>query len=234
MPKRIVTITNTFSSPSISYVPKPAKFMLPKWYKDTDEYIGGKKKVNQDGSLVQTIKKCVPVFDALSLGYIIPTVTDIVVSQTEDGIVYRWQLNGNWVSMHGKWQLDKFPKQMNGNDFPKFDNPWSIKTPKGYSCLFIPPLNNPNPWFEILSGFVDTDTYTTPVNFPFYLLDTSFEGIIPAGTPMAQIVPMKRESWKHKIGDKKNVKEAHETLDYLKTSYFDSYRKKFWQRKDYS
>jgi hypothetical protein len=40
----------------------------------------------------------------------------------------------------------------------KFHNPWTIRTP-GWSCLFVPPLNRPNGVFEVLSGFVDTDTY---------------------------------------------------------------------------
>ena len=47
--------------------------------------------------------------------------------------------------------------------------------------------------FTIMDGIVDTDSYNALVNFPFFLNDWSYEGLIPAGTPMAQVIPFKRE-----------------------------------------
>ena len=51
----------------------------------------------------------------------------------------------------------------------KFINKWLIKTPPGYSCLFVKPLNHFETRFEIISGVVDTDTYINTINFPFLL-----------------------------------------------------------------
>ena len=47
--------------------------------------------------------------------------------------------------------------------------------------------------FEVLSGFVDTDTYVAPVNFPF--VATAGDGIhtLPKGTPLIQVIPFPRE-----------------------------------------
>ncbi len=51
--------------------PKPASQFIPKWYKNLESYIGGNKKPDGDGKAQVTIKKCIPVFDAITAGYII-------------------------------------------------------------------------------------------------------------------------------------------------------------------
>jgi hypothetical protein len=87
--------------------------------------------------------------------------------------------------------------------------------------------------FTILEGVVDTDQYKAPVNFPFVLNDVKWEGIIPAGTPMAQVIPFKRESWEHKIGSDKERQEQEKINRKLKTLFFNSYKRQFWSRKEY-
>jgi hypothetical protein len=87
--------------------------------------------------------------------------------------------------------------------------------------------------FTILDGIVDTDTYKSSVNFPFVLNDTKWEGIIPAGTPMAQVIPFKRESWEHKIGSNEERIEQDRIDRKLKTLFFNSYKRQFWSRKEY-
>ena len=87
--------------------------------------------------------------------------------------------------------------------------------------------------FTILDGIVDTDQYKAPVNFPFVLNDVKWEGIIPAGTPMAQVIPFKRESWEHKIGSDKERQEQEKITRKLKTLFFNSYKRQFWSRKEY-
>ena len=56
----------------------------------------------------------------------------------------------------------------------------------------MPPLNRPNPLFEILSGVVDTDTYRSQIHLPFFM--TAQDGLyeIEKGTPIAQIVAFRR------------------------------------------
>lgn len=75
----------------------------------------------------------------------------------------------------------------------KFHNYWSIRTPPGWSCLFLPPLNRPNPVFECLAGVVDTDDYPALIHFPFFA--TAPDGVypIPAGTPLVQVIPFRRD-----------------------------------------
>jgi hypothetical protein len=87
--------------------------------------------------------------------------------------------------------------------------------------------------FTIIEGIVDTDQYKAPVNFPFVLNDIKWEGIIPAGTQMAQVIPFKRESWKHKIGSNEERIEQNLVAAKLKTLFFNSYKRQFWSRKEY-
>ncbi len=211
-----------------AYKPIPASKALPDWYKKTSNRIGEK---NPDA--YPTIKKCIPVFDALTTGYILVTPFDVWVKQVDGEPAYQPSFNAqDMVQFHPVMQASKHPIA-NGLPFPKWMNPWAIKTPKGYSTLFVPPMHNPNPWFEIAEGIVDTDEYFAAVNFPFVLKNPTYEGLIPAGTPMAQIIPFKRESWKMKIGNEEDKVKQSEIVTYVGSQFFDRYKRLFWNRKEY-
>lgn len=237
----IITFTDTSLSVPTEYYPKPASSSVPSWYKELESYISGEKKPSGDGNTSATIKRCMPVFDAITGGYILYTYADVFVSQKPDPMNpektipwYEWPSFGP-IQFHPVSQAPTHPNRnglVDGGSYPKWINPWSIKTPKGYSVLFTQPMHRHSS-FTILDGIVDTDTYTAPVNFPFVLNDWSFEGIIPAGTPVAQVIPFKRESWKLTIGGEKELKEQNKVTTHLRTSFFDSYKNKFRQNKEY-
>lgn len=213
------------------YSPVPATKALPDWYKKTEEYIGGEKKIFQ-GKSPQTIKKCMPVFDAMTAGYILFTPVDLYIELNEKKeSIFSWP-SQNPIDFHPIEQAKHHPAH-NGQMYPKWLNPYAIKTPKGYSCFFVPPFHNPNPFFTILPGFVDTDTYSAPVNFPFVLNNPLFEGLIPAGTPMAQVIPMKRDKWQMSLERESLRQEAYEVGDKLRSTWFNGYKLKFWHRKEY-
>ena len=111
-------------------------------------------------------------------------------------------------------------------------NPYAIATPPGYSVLFTQPMHRESV-FTILDGIVDTDNYNVPVNFPFVLNDVKWEGIIPAGTPMAQLIPFKRESWEHNLGSDKDLIELNKTFRKLKSLFYNSHKRQFWISKQY-
>jgi hypothetical protein len=212
------------------YPPLPTIKNIPKWYIDTPEYITG-KRLTIDNHTPHTIKKCMPVFDAMTAGYIIFTQVDIEVSIVDGQSMFSWP-SQNPIGFHPIEQAPLHPLQ-NGNQFPKFINSYMIKTSTGYSTLFTNLMNNQDPVFTIIPGIVDTDRYTNSVNFPFVLNDTNFEGLIPAGTPICQVIPFKRESWKMKIGSKKDFKEGMSIQEKLQTFLYNSYKRQFWTRKEY-
>lgn len=233
MSKNII-FTNTKSEHvSDEYFPQPASKYLPEWYKKTQTYVGNKKDITLNLQTNGTVKKCMPVFDALTSGYIIPTYCDLIVRRDEAGNIHYIPSSGIQIEFHGTEQAPYHP-HMNNHSYPKWINPWSIQTPKGYSCFFIPPVHGGNEYFSILEGFVDTDKYFSPVNFPFVLKDIKFEGLIPAGTPMAQVIPVKRDSWESLIGNEKDVKKSLNTNSFLSSRFFDRYKNIFWSRKNYS
>ena len=220
------------------YMPKPAQKVLPEWYRKQERYQGGKRVPPQgEGEATKaTIKACMPVFDAMSSGYIIFTQAYLYVWHEEkDGKYnkyFRWGANQP-IGFHDSEQFDKNEQWAKFHSAFKFNNAFIIKTPKGYSCLITAPFNHPNP-FKIIDGVVDTDNYFETINFPAVFIDETFEGHIPAGTPIAQIIPFKREKWVMQKGDANNyLKQISATRLYLLTVFFDRYKNKFWTPKEY-
>jgi len=258
---QIITFTNIFGIEEL-YPPEPASKNIPQWYKDIESYMGGEKVPNGKGMTTGTIKRCMPVFDAINSGYIIKTPVDVYISQinAEYADSEHFDKTGETIPLsEEKAKEYKFPKTVphyewanfgilqfhpveqalnhpsrNGHQgsYPKWINPWAIQTPPGYSVAFVQPWHRESV-FTIMPGVVDTDTYTSPVNFPFVLNDTKWQGLIPAGTPIAQVIPFKREEWQMDIGKEENLIDQAKTTNKLKTRFFDSYKNQFRQPKEY-
>jgi len=211
------------------FCPKPASRFLPDWYKDLAPYHGN-KIINGENPTF-TGKKCSPLFDAISSGYIITTHCDINV-ECNDGLFYfNWKVEDRVVDSHPNLQVGNHPNKQKNAGMYKFNNTWIIKTPPGYSCIIIPPMHRDNPLI-ILPGIVDTDLYTDIINFPFYVKD-GFSGVIPAGTPIAQIIPFKREPWKQERGGRELLIEKGEVFKLIKSKFVNAYKDFYWSRKSY-
>lgn len=210
--------------------PVPAAKVLPDWYKNTPSFVDGKREV-VNGSSPHTVKKCMPVFDAITAGYIMRTPCDVQVAQRDGLPWYEWP-STEGIQFHPIVQAALHPGA-NGVPFPKWMNPYSIRTPRGYSCLFIPPMHNPNGMFTVMPGLVDTDQYFSPVNFPFTLDDPSWEGLIPAGTPMVQVIPFKRDTWGMKFGGERDRADAEKNVGKLRSVWFNAYKRFYWSKKEW-
>lgn len=227
-----IVFTNTSNYLIENIEPVPAKKVIPEWYKNTLSHRNKENKKMPDGNGVteQTIKRCMPVFDALTAGYIISTYVDVYVSFVEGKHWFEWAAF-DAVTFHTNDQAPNYP-QSRDEPFPKWQNLWSIKTSPGTSCLFIPPVHRESP-FAILEAVVDTDSYDHNINFPFIMKDSNFEGLIPAGTPMVQVIPFQRNQWKMKIGGELEKERATKTALSLKQHFFDGYRNNHRKTKDY-
>lgn len=228
-----IIFTNTFGVDLEK--PKPASKFLPEWYKNTKSYINDEKKPVGNGNTAATIKRCMPVLDAITGGYIITLPADVYVSlkQNEHGEkdqFFEWPSLG-LISFHSIVQAPEHPL-LKPYAYPKFNNPWAIKTPKGYSTLFVQPFHRES-IFTIFPGIVDTDIYTAPVNFPFVINDPTFEGYIKQGTPIAQVIPIKRDKWTMEIGNIEDFTQQNSITQKLNTRFFDRYKNMFWDKKEY-
>ncbi len=218
----------------------PSSVNIPKWYANVPLESDGQKRMFKDGNSNSSIKRCVPFIEAITAGYVIPLPYDVFVTRdvledengNKEDLPY-YSSNGPGVGFHNSNQAKNYPLNKSNKPIAKINNPWSIKTPPGYSCLFVAPLNNKEIPIEVMSGIVDTDRYFNQVNFPFTLVDEKFEGIIKAGTPIVQVIPFKRESWKMKIGNTNDTNEARKVAAKLKMMVLDSYRSQFWEKKEF-
>jgi hypothetical protein len=218
--------------------PIPASKKIPEWYKSISRYFGDKKKPPIDSSgTLGTIKTCMPVLDVITSGYLILSSADVFIEKTENGKFYSWA-NYDLITFHSQKQVTGYPqleKRMGLEDIPKFKNHWIVETPKGYSSLFITPSHHDLP-FTILPAIVDTDKYFNPVNFPF-LPNPDFEGLIPKGTPIAQVLPFRRDDWEISVQDiehsKTDQRKFLTSLKMLNTQFFDKYKRSFWKAKNY-
>lgn len=222
-----------------SLAPQPAFKNVPEWYKKTNAYFHNEKTprlINNKISASSTIKKCMPVFDMMSSGYILFTPTDVWVTQekTETGTnpIYTWP---SWevLNFHAIEQAPDLPYNSGHTiNYPKWINDWSIKTSPGCSVMVLSPTYRDS-IFTILPAVVDTDKYFNNINFPFVLNDINFEGLIPAGTPMAQIIPFKRESFEMEIGNDQQFKDALDHRKNILGVFYNGYKARFRQDKTY-
>jgi len=215
--------------------PKPALTALPEWYKNKKPFAGSDKKQKSfaDGTANVTVKWCNPFGDALAAGYFIFLENDVQVTLENGEQNLVWKNGGHdFISKHS---LDQIAEELipdNYSEQPwKFTNFWGIETPAGYSTLFTHPLNRTELPFITLTGVVETDGYKQPVNFPF-ILRKDFEGIIESGTPIAQVIPFKRESWESEIL-KYDPKKSAEIEAPFKRKIFRPYKLLYWKRKEY-
>jgi hypothetical protein len=213
--------------------PKPAKNFLPSWYKNLLPHMVQNKNPRFPSMSIEknlTAKKCMPLLDSMTYGYVATLPCDIFfVDPAEYGHRILWDVSYSPVQNHHIDQVGdmSFPPGYEGGIF-KWMFPFIIKTPPGYSCMFVHPSHHYNMPFFSINGIVDTDFHTLPVNIPFFL-KKDFIGKIEKNTPIFQIIPFKRESW---LSSKtKNKKENLYIFDDFNSIMEGSYKKRFWNKK---
>lgn len=178
-------------------VPPPERAIrfAPDWFKRLEREMG---MPDAHGLPGLTVKACLPVTDAFALGYVIPLPFDVLLQVPED----RVRIGMGWAEGCPFAPIEQHhPGQIGAPNPPfeqvmplKFINPWRVKVPDGYSVLFTQPMNRPDLPFTCFSGFVDCDRFATTVNMPFVWTGPTGEHLLRAGTPIAQIIPIRRDT----------------------------------------
>ena len=206
--------------------PKAASRFIPKEYKNLERHI--KKNLH-----APTVKTCIPFLDSMTAGYIIPFDQDYLVDPVEnDFSVTPANREPDDFGFHNVVQLPKEWHKTTGANAGKFMNKWLIKTPPGYSCLFIHPMNRLEERWKMIEGVVDTDSYVNVINFPFILKKWDEQFLIKKGESLIQVIPFKRESWKMWSGFYYE-KEHNKTINILNSKWFDRYKNMFWNKKSF-
>lgn len=181
-------------------IPEPVRAgrAIPAWFRALPREMG---IPFDDGLPGLTVRACLPVTDAMSLGWIIPTPVDMeVAADPQTGrLQFHWPSDAalDPLGQHHPGQIGADgPGPFAGQAVLKFYNPWRVVLPAGWSALFVHPLNHLDLPFRAFGGSVDCDALDVPVNVPF--LWRGGPAQIPAGTPMVQVIPYPRAALRAK------------------------------------
>jgi hypothetical protein len=223
--------------------PIPAKNEIPEWYKNGEVYYQNKEKhecnsprCKHNGDKSPGLKTCMPMFDILTSGYFLVTPFDIYVGKNEDGsLKITWNGPESWSGFVGEREKES------GATIPRpaghlpnhlvWSSKWGWKTPKGYSLIITHPFNRYDLPFTTMSGFEDTDKVFVNGNIPFFIKE-GFSGLIPAGTPIIQMIPVKRDRWKGIIDNAKLDLMKRQISKISREKKY--YKKVLWVRKEYN
>lgn len=174
--------------------PKSAKNFLPTWWKEQELNLKDQNKKDFIPPQL-SFKGCMPFLDSLTTGYMLSTYQDIYVSKRDGIHFFNWNIGPDPITVRDA-----------GDDSTTLPTPvgcskvhyaWKINfgilLPKGYSMLITHPLNRNDLPFISSSGIVD-EGVSWAGQFSFWI-KKDFTGLIPQGTPIAQIIPFKRENW---------------------------------------
>lgn len=219
--------------------PEPSVNFLPEWYRRLSRF-GKSNSITKlhpindrgtDGSAAST-KLCMPFFDTLSSGYMFALDYDLHVELDEQGFpTLSW--DGDAMIVDKRNMIDvAVPHEHHPLHFG-WKVGWYCKTPPGYSILITHPLNRHDLPFTTLSGIIDNDKWHAPV-FTAFFLKRNFIGTIPKGTPIFQMIPIKREDWDLNIDYSRDAVQENKVIEERRRiSIFQYYKKYVWERKRY-
>lgn len=179
--------------------PYPANKLIPSWWKNMPYAIEENEiKYRTDSNLV---KQC-PMFpDLFSSGYILPMWADTTLYFNSDSGEWRWRCGNQQspfkINMFGYQQFMQFvPYTYEGSKIKavwQFENPWRIKTSKGYSVFQLPLFYHFNDDYSVLPGTYDGyNVYTNKLEVATFT--DKKEIFIKRGTPLVQYVPYKKSN----------------------------------------
>lgn len=203
---------------------------IPKWYKEIPRFYSNDPSQHIHS---HTIKQCVPFLDAMVAGYHILLPVDIYVAHNStDNIDIQWR--SVFVPVIERKNEDAkhivVPTGYNKSHHLVWKLPVAIDIPEGYSALIVNPINRTDLPFYTLAGIID-GPYTLAVggNLPFFIQE-GFTGEIKQGTPIAQIIPFKREHWNIEKDDNVVVKGQKNKIN-TRSVISGWYKNNHWKKK---
>jgi hypothetical protein len=227
------------NSPS---APSPTIKTIPEWYRKADRFAINPHTNEpwvdpRDGGKVPTWKACPAIFDIMGTGYVYKTPCDIEVSDVNGKIKVKVLNQQMQDFVAERPAMPQFvPPQGYHEDHFAWWSDWAVKVPEGYSVLYTQPFNRFELPFLTTSGIIDNDKVNLPGTMPFFIVK-GYTGVIPAGTPYAQMLPFKRENWSSEldttISYKKMLDNNNKNSDKYRVPNGGVYQKEVWTRRTY-
>jgi hypothetical protein len=215
--------------------PQSSKKYIPEWFKDMPITVPTIDGFGSD----YTAKKCIPFLDSLTSGYTQELPCDVYfdcnTDEDDPEIIYRWggeirPLSTRRENTRSSNSMPHFPGYYK-TEF-HWNTLWEPKTPTGYSTLYFHPANRFDLPFITHSGIIDTDKWPITGPIPF-VLKKGFSGLIPAGTPIYQMIFIKREVWNSEASEY-NENYVKNTSYSVRKFVADGYKKQIWSKKEYN
>ncbi len=223
--------------------PVPIGKTIPEWYRQADRYARDPQtdqyyEMPQIGGKIPTWKACPAVYDILGSGYTYRTPCDLEFAEDNQGNIHGRVLD----PQHQQFLVDReplyqfvVPQGYHAKHFAWWAD-WCVELPEGYSAIYMHPINRFELPFITTSGIIDNDKDKLPGTIPFFFLK-GVTGILPAGTPIAQIIPFKREHWIAEYDTSLSLEE----MEAKNQANSDKYRKpdggvylrEVWERRKY-
>lgn len=239
MGKKITFKATDKTGYDIQNKPLPASSLIPQWWKNETPYqideknpTGGKFRMLNGIAPNVTFKKCTPMLDGLTSGYIITLWADIFIEWNNAIPNISWRTENPIFSAHGP-SSERVPAPPGYSNYVfKYHNTWIPITPKGYSVLVTSPFGYQDSPLRCIPAVIDSDTSRLDLSPPMWL-SNNFEGIVEKGTPLLQIIPFKRDDWEsdteYFVDD-----EWHKSMEKnFRGTLVNHYIKNVWSRKTY-
>lgn len=223
--------------------PGPIIKTLPDWYRNADRFdmdpeTGKPLEAPDGGGKYPTFKACPAVFDVMGSGYAYKTPCDIEFYEDASGNIQAKVLDEQHKSfIQERFPMHQFahPRGYHEKHFAWWAD-WAVELPEGYSALYAQPLNRFELPFLTTSGIVDNDKVHLPGTMPFFVLK-GVTGVLPAGTPYAQIIPFRREHWESEvdasISQPEMLAKNQANIDKYRKPDGGIYQKEVWERRKY-
>ena len=174
-----------------------AKKLIPNWFKDLPKTV---KHYNNH----PTIKTCPGILKYLTTGFIVRTWVDTIIETTDEKIKFVYPRDKPHIGYLS--EMEWVISDKNLNKFEGYKNPyilgwytkWMCQAPNGYDILCLPAQYHFNLNFTPIMGLLDTRlNEQLNVQVAWHPQETST--FIPAGTPIAQFIFLKRDTLEYEV-----------------------------------
>ena len=188
---------------------------LPNWFVKTPSWSEEEEGMRTDQ--FQTVKQCPAISEFMNMGFTIPLWCDLRVKINDDGFA-EWAAprTSFHFSHHSEDQLTKYlPQYAKPTLVLKTHCPWKIKTPPGILLLQLPMLWHFNPIFTVAAGVIWSE-FQHEINQQM-MFHNPGEFMLQQGTPLAQCIPIRRETFNYDIGDQTPEQKLLTQQSWIKT-----------------
>ena len=212
----------------------PASKVIPEWYKEMPIEIPEIEPYTKPHT--PSIKRCMPVLDYMTTGYVIRATYEVNIKQYIDekffaGFDFKCRHTDNYIGKHPWHQAQFKAEDGKKHHYLKINQPWHITTPSGYSCMLFDPYYRFRKEYSIFPGVVDTDKHNEPIGLVGIIKEANFS--IKPGDPLVVVFPFKREDWKMTLTERTDEWERSSYKYRLSTYWAGIYQRLMHTKKSF-